>query len=144
VLISILLALVEVNTKESLNSMRPYARLRDLGRDGRDGGYAQYNWAGSELEAWIINAKTNAGAPPVPTTTGLNGEEWELRRNEIEDRFASFERAYTKLFKEVDTRTDVFDVTIVYELRRDILEALGDLQRAVRHVTPKSVDDEDY
>jgi hypothetical protein len=144
VLISILLALVEVNTKESLNSMRPYARLRDLGRDGRDGGYAQYMWAGSELEAWIINAKTSAGAPPVPTTTGLNGEEWELRRNEIEDRFASFERAYTKLFKEVETRTDVFDVTIVYELRRDILEALGDLQRAVRHVTPKSVDDEDY
>jgi Tubulin like len=142
VLISILLALVEVNTKESLNPMKPYARLRDLGRDGRDGGYAQYIWAGRELEAWIVDAKTAAGAPQVPAASAPDGEEWELRRDALESRFASFETAYTELFKEVDARTDVFDVTIAYELRRDILEALGDLQRAVRHVTPKSIEGE--
>jgi hypothetical protein len=144
VLISILLALVAVSTGESLDPMKPYTRLRDLGRDGRDGGYAQYIWAGSDLETWIMDGKAAAGAPPVPATSGLASEDWKHRRDAIEARFATFEASYTKLFKEVDARTDVFDVTIAYELRRDILESLGDLQRAVRHATPKSADDELY
>jgi len=144
VLISILLALIEVNTRQSLDSVLPYVRLRDLGRDGRDGGYAQYTWAGSDLEAWIVEGAVPAGAPPVPAESGLDSEKWESRRDALECRLASFEASYTKLFKEVEGRTDVFDVTVAYELRRDILEALGDLQRAVRHVAPKSVDDENY
>ncbi len=142
VLISILLALVEVNTMQSLSPVMPYARLRDLGRDGRDGGFARYAWAGKELEAWILDAKTAAGAPAVPETSGVDSEEWTVRRASLEDRFALMEAAYTKLFKEVDTRSDVFDVTVAYELRSDILSALGDLQRAVRHVAPKTDADE--
>jgi len=137
-LVSILLALVEVNTIQSLNPVKPYVRLSDLGRDGRDGGFANYEWAAKELEAWIVDGKTPAGAPAVPATSGVKSDGWEPRRKALEERFALMEAAYRNLFEEVDTRSDVFDVTLAYELRSDILSALGDLQRAVRHVVPKT------
>ncbi|HEY8720198.1 tubulin-like doman-containing protein [Pengzhenrongella sp.] len=138
-LTSVLLALVDVNTRESLDPVKPYARLRDLGRDGADGGLDEYKRAATELEAWILEAKAAVGAPPVPASAGPAREEWQLRRDAIEDRFAVIEESYTGLFKEVDARTDVFDVPAAYELRADIIAALADLQRAVRHVTPASV-----
>ncbi|KAE8762327.1 tubulin-like doman-containing protein, partial [Georgenia thermotolerans] len=54
VLQSILLALVEVNTRASREPLAPYLRLRELGRSGLGGGYEAYENPATELRDWIV------------------------------------------------------------------------------------------
>ena len=54
VLQSILLALVEVNTRASREPLVPYLRLRELGRSGLGGGYEAYENPATELRDWIV------------------------------------------------------------------------------------------
>ena len=139
VLTSILLALVEVNTQASLQPLKPYTRLRDLGRSGRGGEFDVYDVASGELEDWVLTGSTTPGAPPVLVSAGTPEDDWKTRRTIVEERFASLKERYAdELFAPVQKRADVFDVPNAFELRTDILGAFDDLQRAVRHLEPRS------
>ena len=139
---TLLIALVEVNTRASLEPMKPYARLRDLGRSGRGGGFDSYEALGTELSDWVLLGTTAPGAPPVPTTSGAAADSWEARRIAVEERFQALENSYRDLFDLVERRLDVFDVPAAYDLRDDIIGGLSDLQRAVRHVTSPTNDED--
>lgn len=134
VLESVLLAMVEVNTRESLDPIRPYTRLRDLGKSGRGGGYDTYSQPSVDLRAWIERGENPVATPDVRSTL-------EQRRKDAEDRFDRLRRNYTRHFEEIEDRTDVFDVSTSYDLRHEILAALADLRRAVSHVAPTGEDD---
>ncbi len=127
VLESVLLAMVEVNTRASLEPMAPYSRLRDLGRSGRGGGYESYLQPSAELLAWIGDGRGPVRDPEA-------GESLEERRKTAEHRFDRLHANYTRYFAEVERRTDVMDVPASYDLRFDVLAALSDLRRAVTHV----------
>jgi hypothetical protein len=136
ILKSALLAMVDVNTKASLEPMLPYVRLRELGRSGNRGQFEDYDAPAPELEAWVLEGRVAEGAPTPedPAST----VDWEKRRALVEQRFGQLRIRYaTDLFAEVDRRKDPFDVPAVYELKADILSALDDLQRVVRHLEPK-------
>ena len=135
VLESVLLAMVEVNTRSSLLPMRPYSRLRALGRSGRGGEYEQYDVVSGELEDWILSGKVAQGAPEPPTSSGTREQDIKTRSKAVQVRLGLLRDKYThELFEQVDRRKDVFDVPGAYELRSDILTAFDDLERAVRHV----------
>ncbi|MBD9697904.1 hypothetical protein IGS67_00105 [Flavimobilis sp. GY10621] len=135
VLISVLLAMVEVNTMASLDPMKPYARLRDLGRSGKDGGLENYTAANDELAAWVLRAQTSSGAPQVPAEAGTADQSVEERKAAIEERLLGLAESFRGLFERTEQRTDPFDVPQAYELRGDILGVLDDLRRAVGHLS---------
>jgi hypothetical protein len=128
VLESVLLAIVDVNTRASLEPMAPYTRLRDLGRSGRGGGYESYTQPSTELRSWIEEGRG-------PVVDHADGASLEERRKTAEHRFDRLHQNYTRYFTEVERRTDVLDVPASYDLRFDILTALTDLRRAVSHIT---------
>ena len=127
VLESVLLAMVDVSTSASLEPMAPYARLRDLGRSGRGGGFEAYLQPSGELRAWI----ETGGGPVADADAGGSLQE---RRKTAEHRFDRLHQNYTRYFGEVDERTDVLEVPASYDLRFDVLAALTDLRRAVSHI----------
>ncbi|MGV8910843.1 MAG: tubulin-like doman-containing protein [Propionicimonas sp.] len=138
VLTSILLAMVAVNTQSSLEPLKPYARLRDLGRSGRGGEFDTYESPAAELEEWILAGTVLAGAPTPPMSSGTTVDDWEKRQMMVEQRLEELQASYTELFLTVERRKDVFDVPGAYELRSDIAEAFGDLLRVVRGLEPVS------
>ncbi|WP_127126723.1 tubulin-like doman-containing protein [Georgenia sp. SYP-B2076] len=134
VLESILLAMVEVNTRASREPMAPYVRLRDLGRSGMGGGYDTYQAPSTDLRAWIRDGCN----PVVPAPAGSTPQ---TRRQEVEAQLDRLHGNYARHFAAVDERTDVFDVPLSYDLRFDILAALVDLRRAVGHIEDDTEDD---
>jgi hypothetical protein len=132
VLTSILLAMVAVNTQSSLEPLKPYTRLRDLGRSGRGGEFETYDVPAAELEAWILAGTVLEGAPTPPMESGTAQDEVEKRQMLVEQYLEELQASYTELFATVERRKDVFDVPGAYELRSDIADALGDLLRVVR------------
>jgi hypothetical protein len=135
VLESILLAMVEVNTRSSLLPMRPYLRLRELGRSGHGGEYEQYEVVSGELEAWLVSGQVADGAPEPPTTSGTREQDPRTRKKAVQERLDLLRDRYAnELFPQVHRRRDVFDVPGSYELRSDILTTFEDLARAVRHL----------
>ena len=140
VLKSIMLALVDVNTRASLDPIKPYKRLRDLGRSGRGGEYEDYEKPHRDLEDWVLRGTVAEGAPTPPTNAGASAEDWQTRRKAVEGRFEDLRLKYEELFDGVERRQDVFDVPRAYELRTDIVTGLHDLERAVRHLEPQGGD----
>jgi hypothetical protein len=123
VLESILLAMVEVNTTASLKPMQPYHRLRDLGRSG-SGGVERYEDLNAELRTWILD-----GDAATATDT------WEQRKQTVVENFKRLGDSYVEFFTKNRPYADPLDVPTAYDLRRDIMNALRDLGRAVQAVT---------
>lgn len=122
VLESILLAMVQVNTSASLKPMAPYTRLRELGQSG-SGGVERYDDLNNELRSWIVDGD------------GTSAETWQERKESVIDSFSRLLDAYQRFFDEQRPYSDPLDVPTSYDLRRDILNALGDLTRAAQYVT---------
>jgi len=126
VLESIVLALVEVNSQESLTPILPYTRLVALGGAGGVAGDEEY--FSVELKRWILEGENRLpGAPP-----GTDG--WEERRKEALTRFEHLRASYTQHFDSVAMRNEALEFPPSYDLRHQILAALGDLHRAVESI----------
>jgi len=119
---SVSLAMLEVNTSESLDPMRPYDRLHDLGSGPTDE-------VPDELAAWVINGKN---AKPDLTSP----LDWELRRAAVVQRLDLLSTRYAEYFEKVSERTELLDFPGSYELRGQIRGSLGDLRRAVAALQP--------
>ncbi len=114
---SISLAMVAVNTSESLDAIKPYARLAQLGQGDE-------HRAPDELATWVLQ-----GVRANDSQEGVG--DWAQRQAEVSQRLAKLQDAYQGLFAKADASTDVLGHSGAYELRHYILAALGDLQRAV-------------
>jgi len=119
---SVSLAMLEVNTSESLDPMRPYDRLHDLGSGPTDE-------VPDELAAWVINGKSAKPGLASPL-------DWELRRAAVVQRLDSLSTRYAEYFEKVSERTELLDFPGSYELRGQIRGSLGDLRRAVAALQP--------
>jgi hypothetical protein len=128
VLESILLAMVEVNTRASLEPMAPYARLRDLGKSGLGGGFENYQIPSTDLRNWILKGKNAVGGDAPATQTV------QERQQEILKKIEKLHTNYTNHYQAVAQRTDALDVPLSYDLRDDLIGALVDVGRAVRHL----------
>ena len=60
-LMSVTLALADLNSSGQLSAIEPYSRLRELGESGR-GGLEAYDTASTELEAWVLRAMVGFGS----------------------------------------------------------------------------------
>ncbi|WP_193509114.1 tubulin-like doman-containing protein [Cryobacterium sp. BB736] len=123
VLESISLAMLDVNSSESLAPMRPYQRLLALGAGGTDE-------LPVELERWILEGSSVAG-------TGSQVD-WEVRKAAAEQRLEELQQRFEGYFQQAEKQTDLLDLPGSYELRGVIRAALGDLLRAVRSSQPAS------
>lgn len=122
---SVSLAMLAVNSTESLAPMRPYERLLELGAGASDE-------VSSALEEWILDGKNANGTK--------SDVEWEVRRAAAEQKLESLLSKFTAYFEQCARQTDLLDFPGSYELRGEILSSLGDLQRSVRSLQPMSTD----
>jgi len=126
VLESIVLALVDVNGQESLTPVLPYTRLVVLGGGGGIAGDEE--GMSVELKRWVLD-----GANRRPEKAAL-GEGWEDRRKAALDRLDRLRSSYTQHFESIATRNEALEFPPSYDLRHQILAALGDLHRAVETI----------
>lgn len=118
---SFAIAMLDVNTQESLRPMMPYTRLQQLGRAAHTASTAGRD----ELRAWILN-----GENAIEKLGDRDGS-WEKRKQDTLARLISLEQKYTSHFAEVEDRGEMLDVPLSFELRHQILAALEDLHSAV-------------
>jgi hypothetical protein len=122
ILESVSLAMLEVNVTESLEPMRAYQRLLELGA-------GQSEELPDELIAWILDGRNATGAAPAAS-------DWELRRRTVEQRLDTLSMRFAEYFERVAERTELLDFPGSYELRGEIRGSLGDLRRAVTALQP--------
>lgn len=118
---SVTLAMLDVNTTESLDPMKPYERLRALGSSGDD--------VPDELSAWILDGRNPNG------DTGPAAD-WELRRKKVEQRIDALSAKFDEHFSRVEEGNDLLGFPGSYELRGEIRASLGDLRRSVGNLQP--------
>lgn len=121
-------------------SFAPYARLVALGET-----VGQYDeLAGeSELAQWISYGRTVPGAPqPSESLAGTTGDTAAGRMLTVMTTLDKYERHYEEYRRRKLTAAESLEVSRAWELRDDILEALGVIRQAVDDVTATSrIDD---
>ncbi|NQW72541.1 MAG: hypothetical protein HQ453_07405 [Actinobacteria bacterium] len=117
---SLAVALADVNTAGSLDPLRAYHRLMDLGSE--QGMY-------SHLASWIRSGRqADPGAPsPDPNFAGSVEGTMDERRAATVSTLTKTGGVYEELFAEVDERGDPSSARPSWELRDQIREALIDL-----------------
>lgn len=136
VLESLPLALIEFaeRSTEGDQALAPYWRLRELGGDAR-GGEKVYERLNPTLESWILRGTSAPGAPmPVPDMAGPPGSAPDLvleRRDACVRTVANWSKRYRELVSAQVTLNNFFEASRATEIGRDILTALGDLERAI-------------
>jgi hypothetical protein len=134
ILQSLPLALVDVSAEASLAPVAAYRRLRELG-EGGGGGFDSYATLSKPLQRWIIDGVVPTGGPlPIASRAGTPDEGPAQRQKLVEDALVAMKDKYQSLFAQVEQRDDPLDVKAAWELRRDIVDAFGDLIRAVRNL----------
>ncbi|MGE5763480.1 MAG: hypothetical protein ACM3ZF_06285, partial [Mycobacterium leprae] len=129
------LTFLEVNREATLSPLDPYQRLRRLGTSGDDG-LERYEAPNTELYDWLLKGVVEPGSdePPIAdldgSTAGL-----EERQNALRTYLSQLHSNYEALFRKADDRAEVNDVQLVWEMRDDVTNALGDLMRAESTVT---------
>ncbi|MDO8147521.1 tubulin-like doman-containing protein [Isoptericola sp. b515] len=123
VLESIVLALVEVNSQESLQPIQPYDRLVTLG--GAGGVAGDEETFSVELKRWIVSGENRR-----PDAEPAHGDA-ESRKTFVLDRLDALRTTYENHFLEVGRRSEALEFPPTYDLRHQILAAIGDLHRAV-------------
>ena len=134
VLESVVLAMVQVNADESMAAMEPYQRLRVLGQFSSGSDTADESGPSAELTKYVlegVNRNTDRIAVP---------EDWKARRDDAEARFRRIAQQYEAHFAKLDQRPDAVDMPRTYDLRAQILSALGELSRAVEGLEPLAQD----
>jgi hypothetical protein len=74
------------------------------------------------LRAWILEADQG-------------GQGWEKRRDAVVEHLTTLATSYQEYFTEIRPHDDPLDVPSVYDLRRDIMNALRDLRKAAQTMT---------
>lgn len=123
---SISVALLRVNDEESLEPMRPYHRLLDLGEGAS-------NDLPLELRRWIEDGRRAHTAVVDPGTPAQRQAAAVEKVTEVSKRF---DRHFTTL----EARHDSLGYPGSYDLRHQIRSALGDLFRALTSYTPSDED----
>ncbi|PFG44791.1 tubulin-like protein [Isoptericola jiangsuensis] len=123
VLESIVLALVDVNSQESLQPILPYTRLVVLG--GAGGVAGDEEDLSVELKRWVLHGENRRPDAPAPTGDA------EGRKKQVLDRLDALRASYEGHFAEIARRSEALEFPPTYDLRHQILAALGDLHRAV-------------
>lgn len=121
ILESFVLAMLDVNTTESLLPVAPYRRLADLGLETSGGADVR----SGELRAWILEG-SNALAGAASTTNS-----WEERKAEVLERLARLKATYSEHEARYDARRELLDAPLSYELGHVVLAALADISAAV-------------
>jgi hypothetical protein len=131
VLESIVLALVEVNSQESLQPILPYTRLVTLG--GAGGVAGDEEDLSVELKRWVLHGENRRAdaAPPRYIDGTVVGDDAEARKKQVLERFDVLRSSYERHFAEIGQRSEALEFPPTYDLRHQILAALGDLHRAV-------------
>lgn len=121
ILESMMLALVEVNTREKVDPVLPYRRLRELG-EGSGVGSA----LNPELQAWILE-----GSNRLPLLEPWE-ESPESRKKKVLDEIREVSERYGKHFADIQkNRKDPRDFPPTWDLRKLIDVALSELALAV-------------
>lgn len=131
VLESLPIALLDVYTSRSLDPLKAFHRLRDLGSAGHMQGMESYETLNEELDAWIRRGHVMAGAPTPDSRVGQPGDDADQRRKAVAARVEALRNAYRNRFQELRKRGSLVGVPRDFELQHDIFEALGDLLEAV-------------
>ena len=126
ILESIVLALVDINTKESLDPIKAYTRLADLG--GTSGSAGDDDLRSGELRRWILD-----GVNTKPGVTASSADQ-ETRRENALLRFSQLETQYNAYFAKVANRAEMIEFPVSFDLRHQIIAALGDLRRFVEDI----------
>ncbi|WP_157155705.1 tubulin-like doman-containing protein [Diaminobutyricimonas sp. LJ205] len=120
---SVSVAMLEVNSTESLAPMRPYERMLVLGSGSPEE-------VPGELAAWILDGTDASGLD--------SGADWEVRRDEAAKKLDDLMTNFKTYFARIAQRTELLDFPGSYELRNEILASLGALRRSVDSVQPVS------
>ncbi|ACZ30409.1 hypothetical protein Xcel_1378 [Xylanimonas cellulosilytica DSM 15894] len=122
VLESMMLALVQVNTRQSVDPINPYARLRTLG----EGPTAFGNQLCQELQDWVLLG-ANARSTVRPTEATAEG-----RQKEVVNDLVAVRAKYREYFATIESqRKDPLDFPPMWDLRRLIDRALTELKHGV-------------
>lgn len=124
---SFAIAMLDVNTQESLTPVLPYTRLQALGRAAHSAATSD----GDELRAWILDG-TNA----LESAADPEGS-WEQRKQATLSHLAAVQQRYQAHFSQVADRGEMLDVPLSFELRHQILAALEDLHSTVANTQPE-------
>jgi hypothetical protein len=145
VLKSINIALVDVNSRSSLDPIKPYTRLRDLGSSREADAVEEYTRLAVELEAWLLRGKVAPGAPTPPAEhAGAAAGPAEERVALAGERWSNQSATYGKLFAEIDARENYFAAHQAWELRDDITTAFDDLKAAAVGGLVRDRDDDGF
>jgi hypothetical protein len=131
VLESLPLALLEVYSMRSLDPLKAFHRLRDLGSAGHLQGMETYETLNDELSLWVREGTVDHSAPMPDTRAGSPDETAEMRRKRVVERLGGLRQAYERRFADLARRGALAAVPRDFELQHDILEALDDLVDAV-------------
>jgi hypothetical protein len=127
------LAFLEVNREATLAPLDPYQRLRTLGTSGDDG-LERYDMLNADLYDWLVKGAAEPGSDTSPIADLPAGAGLEERRNALTGHLSQLQSNYEVLFRKTDDRAEVNDVQLVWEIRDDVTNALGDLLRAASTV----------
>jgi hypothetical protein len=108
VLLSVLIAMAECDHQSSLEPLRPYQRLAELGR-------------GAELSEWIKSGRT-AGQAPEPTEKHAGPSEGSSadRAEIVAKRLKASLESYRKYFDKMESEKDVFTLPLAWEIGEQI------------------------
>lgn len=121
ILESFSLAMLEVNTTESLRPVDGYRRLADLGQETSAGADVR----SGELRAWIVDGANTLQAAADPAGS------WEARQAQALERLSKLRAVYADHEAKYAARRDLLDAPLSYELSHVTLAALADLASAV-------------
>jgi len=127
---SMMLALLEVNTREQVKPFAAYERLRQLGEETSSGfGTRPIN---PELEAWIIDGtNTRQGVTAAAATSAA-------RQAEVLDKLVVLRERYRKNFEHIAaTQKDPLDRPPTWDLRKLIDASLTELKHTVESIEPE-------
>lgn len=140
VLGSLPLALLDVFARQSLAPLGAYHRIRDLGASGHGEGFETYETVNQELFDWVEDGRVLPGAPTPDPRVGTAAETAQERRTKVLAQVERWRKKYEEEFERHEGSDNPFAVTREYELRHDIVEALGDLADAL---TASALQDDD-
>lgn len=124
---SMIIGLLEVHSRVSLDPIQPYARLRKLGSSGPSEGVAEYETLNEVLQNWVHKGEVGTYAPAPASRMGDKTGTPMERATMLQERLASIRSSYVKRFHDIEVNGKVLAVPRDYEIRHDILAALDDL-----------------
>ena len=123
-LVGAAIAIVMCNAEGSLDALRPYQRLSELGHERE--------MLAPELTNWIHNGTLSQGAPvPRPERAGTSQSTFEERRDAALAYLETQEAEFKEDVLTTNPADDVRSYGLSWELRNEIMTALHDLKTSV-------------